>query len=315
MSSVRFAPTSSSTADKKPHFRFPSSNISNNLVTSELLYQDPLAVIPRPKSTQPHSQHTRYQTLSHDITPRGNGQHLHPHHPHHHHHHALQPVKDKPRPSSISKIPSQQLQSLMKPSSVSTTTTPAVRPRTQSLTDSSLNIPSLPPSSALQRTSWLVPHHHQSRTPSPSPSSASRHSIGSIKKSLIETIDAYSCSLEDKLTLVAKLHAEVEAELTHLNHRASSASTHTYNHSSQRTPMHDYHGAHARKEVEDTIRLIKHADRIKAHAIQQLKHDISHSHSSLHSSLHPTLPQSHHHPQHLPPHSSSKLALLSRELH
>jgi hypothetical protein len=98
----------------------------------------------------------------------------------------------------------------MKPSSVSTTTTPAVRPRTQSLTDSSLNIPSLPPSSALQRTSWLVPHHHQSRTPSPSPSSASRHSIGSIKKSLIETIDAYSCSLEDKLTLVAKLHAEVE---------------------------------------------------------------------------------------------------------
>ncbi|PLW17656.1 hypothetical protein PCANC_10899 [Puccinia coronata f. sp. avenae] len=284
MSSVRFAPTSSSTADKKPHFRFPSSNISNNLVTSELLYQDPLAVIPRPKSTQPHSQHTRYQTLSHDITPRD--QHLHPHHHHHHYHHALQPVKDKPRPSSISKIPSQQLQSLMKPSSVSTTTTPA-------------------------RTSWLVPHHHQSRTPSPSPSSASRHSIGSIKKSLIETIDAYSCSLEDKLTLVAKLHAEVEAELTHLNHRASSASTHTYNHSSQRTPMHDYHGAHARKEVEDTIRLIKHADRIKAHAIQQLKHDISHSHSS----LHPTLSQSHHHPQHLPPHSSSKLALLSRELH
>ncbi|PLW22039.1 hypothetical protein PCASD_15014 [Puccinia coronata f. sp. avenae] len=226
-------------------------------------------------------------------------------------HTALQPVKDKPWPSSISKIPSQQLQLPMKPSSVSTTTTPAVRPRTQSLTDSSLNIPSLPPSSALQRTSWLVPHHHQSRTPSPSPSLASRHSIGSIKKSLIETIDAYSFSLEDKLTLVAKLHAEVEAELTHLNHGASSASTHTYNHSSQQTPMHDYHGAHARKEVEDTIRLIKHADWIKAHAIQQLKHYISHSHSL----LHPTLPQLHHHPQHLPPHSSIKLALLLRELH
>ncbi|WAQ90302.1 hypothetical protein PtA15_12A290 [Puccinia triticina] len=128
-------------------------------------------------------------------------------------------------------------------------------------------------------------------------------------KTLVETIDAFPCPLEDKLTLVAKLHAEVEAELTQLSELAGPPLASTY------LDYADRSSGHSRKKIEDTVRFIKHADRIKAHALQQLKQDISHSQTP---ALHPALPaHSHHHPSHQAPaaHSSSRLALLSRELH
>ncbi|KNZ48894.1 uncharacterized protein VP01_533g2 [Puccinia sorghi] len=236
MSSVRFAPTH----ERKTHFRFPSipscTSSSSASATVGLLYQEPIT---RPQSTQPHSiTNQQPQRVSHQ------GHH----------------TSEKPRPSSISKIPTAH-QHLLPPSRPSN---PPLRPRTQSLTHQ-------------EQRNWLLPNRlSSSRTPSPSPSpSPSRLPIAAIKKSLIDTIDGYPCPLEDKLTLVAKLHAEVEAELTHLNLRSSHFPT--AHHHSDRTPNPPYnqHHDHSRKEVEDTIRLIKHADRIKAHAIQQLKHDIN----------------------------------------
>ncbi|OAV94707.1 hypothetical protein, variant [Puccinia triticina 1-1 BBBD Race 1] len=285
MASVRFADSTTPT-----HHRFPS-----------------IEHIPRPQSTHLDLRYpARYLTLSHDSTAHRTADHHH-HHAHQQHHHR----HEKPRPSSISRLPlppsaHQLKQPLVRPSKPA----PAGRPRTQSLTEPSAKLPP-PSSSAAHHRSWIVPINpllHASRTPSPSPSPA-RHSIAAIKKTLVETIDAFPCPLEDKLTLVAKLHAEVEAELTQLSELAGPPLASTY------LDYADRSSGHSRKKIEDTVRFIKHADRIKAHALQQLKQDISHSQTP---ALHPALPaHSHHHPSHQAPaaHSSSRLALLSRELH
>ncbi|KAH9455462.1 hypothetical protein MJO28_012210 [Puccinia striiformis f. sp. tritici] len=318
MSSVRFAPTNENKLNHHHgHHRFPSIPSSSNTNT-ELLYQDHerLSPIPRPKSTHLDLHPPRYLTVSHDSTakhqlarsaatqPQYNNNLLHHHH---HHSQARYPssgtLDQKVRPSSITKIPlpPTSAQTLRPPSK--STTSSSIRPRTQSLTEASTK-PSLSSTTTNhhhQRT-WHIPInaiHQSSRTPSPSPTSNSaasshRHSIGSIKKNLVLTIDGFDCTLEDKLTLVAKLHAEVEAELTQLNQLSAPISAYTHHTDRKQAHIHS-----SRKEIDDTIRLIKHADRIKAHAIQQLKHDISHSGStSSHSTSTTALIAAHHPTQH-----------------
>ncbi|EFP84451.1 uncharacterized protein PGTG_10171 [Puccinia graminis f. sp. tritici CRL 75-36-700-3] len=184
------------------------------------------------------------------------------------------------------------------------------------------------PGSSLSTLSILA-----SRTPSPSPGSSAlaKNSITSIKKNLVEILDRFACPLEDKLLLVAKLHAEVEAELTQLNELSvgptytthnSRSSRHAHHESVDRSANHKIMGQtqtgqqnHSRKEIEDMVRLIKHADRIKAHALQQLKQDLSNSHSQ--SDPHPdpyTRPL--HPPSVHTSNNSGRVALLNRtDLH
>ncbi|KAI9612322.1 hypothetical protein KEM48_004224 [Puccinia striiformis f. sp. tritici PST-130] len=283
MSSVRFAPTNENKlTHHHGHHRFPSipSSISHDSTAKHQLA--------RSAATQPQYNNNLL-------------------HHHHHHSQARYPssgtLDQKVRPSSITKIPlpPTSAQTLRPPSK--STTSSSIRPRTQSLTEASTK-PSLSSTTTNhhhQRT-WHIPInaiHQSSRTPSPSPTSNSaasshRHSIGSIKKNLVLTIDGFDCTLEDKLTLVAKLHAEVEAELTQLNQLSAPISAYTHHTDRKQAHIHS-----SRKEIDDTIRLIKHADRIKAHAIQQLKHDISHSGStSSHSTSTTALIAAHHPTQH-----------------
>ncbi|KAA1089434.1 hypothetical protein PGT21_018133 [Puccinia graminis f. sp. tritici] len=346
-SSVRFLPPS---AEAKTHHRFPS--ISN--INPENLYKERLSPIPRPSSTHLDNLPQRYPTLSHDSSSRHTNHrnpidhtHLHPSHHHHHHPHSTHHHQqyhhhqdrhlssEKPRPSSISKIPNHpppsQQQQALRPS--------ISRTRTQSLTEASLKPTSSSSSSiTAHQRSWIVPLNSlhprppASRTPSPSPGSSAlaKNSITSIKKNLVEILDRFACPLEDKLLLVAKLHAEVEAELTQLSELSvgptytthnSRSSRHAHHESVDRSANHKKGQTqtgqqnHSRKEIEDMVRLIKHADRIKAHALQQLKQDLSNSHSQ--SDPHPdpyTRPL--HPPSVHTSNNSGRVALLNRtDLH
>ncbi|POW15328.1 hypothetical protein PSTT_02224 [Puccinia striiformis] len=175
-----------------------------------------------------HNSTTKHQLARSAATqPQYNNNLIHHHHHQHplsvHRHHqaryASSGTLEKVRPSLITKIPLPPTSQTLRPPPKLTTPS-LIRPRTQSSTKASTK--SSLSSTHHHQGTWHIPInaiHQSSRTPSPSPTninSCSCHLIGSIKTNLVKTIDGFDCTLEEKLTLVAQLHAEVEAEFTNL---------------------------------------------------------------------------------------------------